>query len=664
VRTIEYRPEIDGLRSVAVAAVVLFHLRLGWLPGGFLGVDVFFVISGYLITSIVLRDLARGQFRFRDFWARRVRRITPALLVMVAATLATVAVTGFRGLRPEMGAQGLAALLSVANVYFFRETGNYWGPQAENAPFLHTWSLSVEEQFYVLLPVTLFLIHRKWPRAILPALALVLLGSFGVFLVEHTRHPSATFYLLPTRAWELAVGCLLARLPSRGTTSYARGTWLTGVGLALIVGSYFLVTTLNVGSAAAVVGAAMVLAFSGNGAFKTVLASKPFVYLGRISYSLYLWHWPLIVLPGQLDRHLSRPATVALMLAAAIASYHLVEQPARRARGIVPASLLALGAAAAVAFGMARSSGLYDISRFHKIDCYTFYFDLKPNNFEETRFKNAQGQMNCFPRQAPADAYLSGGIIVGPRPQSPQIVVLGDSHGTMWSNTIRQITERRGLTTSFYSMGGVSPFFQVPIVKDQSDRFVGGDVKYRFDLARLQHIQAWKPDVVVVAMRWSNLQDEAVARSTLDFLHTNAKQVLLLGQPPELAFGDRFAAEQLCYLGVRPEKDRELFLPVRTDDEYTGGEARARKLAAAYDNVTFVPTAQVFAKGDRALVLREGDVVYLDDDHLSDYGAHLASDVLAAAFDRAYARIQKPAGRNDLAPVHGTHSARLLIGSP
>jgi peptidoglycan/LPS O-acetylase OafA/YrhL len=661
VRSNEYRPEIDGLRSIAVAAVVLFHLRIGWLPGGFLGVDVFFVISGYLITSIVLRDLARGTFRFRDFWARRVRRITPALLVMVAATLAAVAFAGFRGLRPELGAQGLASLLSVANVYFFREAGNYWGPQAENAPFLHTWSLSVEEQFYVLLPVTLFLIHRKWPRAILPALAAVIAGSLGLFLFEDARHPSATFYLLPTRAWELGAGCLLARLSvSRGTTSYARGTWLTGAGLALIVASYFLVTTLNAGSVAAVLGATLILAFSDNGAFKVVLASKPLVYLGRISYSLYLWHWPLIVLPGQLDWHLSRPLTVALMMVAAIASYHLVEQPTRRARRIVPAALAALGVTAVGAFALARSSAIYDLSRFHKISSYSFYFDLKPNNFEETRFKDAQVQMNCALRQVPADAYLTGGIIVGPRPQSPQVVVLGDSHGTMWSNTIREITERRGLTTSFYSMGGVSPFFHVPLETEQTDRFLGGEVKYRFDLARFEHIQAWNPDIIVVVMRWSRLTDTALARSTLDFLHLHAKQVLLIGQPPMLTFGDHYAAEHLCYLGVHPEKNRDLYLPVRTDEEAVRAQAIPRELAAAYNNVTFVPTAQVFAKGDQALVLRDSDVVYWDDDHLTEYGAHLGAGVLSAAFDAAYEKIPK-------APLTAHHTPtppHLVLPSP
>ena len=205
-------------------------------------------------------------------------------------------------------------------------------------------------------------------------------------------------------------------------------------------------------------------------------------------------------------------------------------------------------------------------------------------------------------------------------------------------------------------------------MKDQSDRFVGGDVKVRFDLARLEHIQAWKPDIVVVTMRWANLTDVALARSTLDFLHAHVKQVLLLGEPPELTIGDRYAAEHLCYLGVHPEKDRELFLPVRTDDESTRAATIAQTLAAYYDNVTFVPTAQVFVKGGQALVLRDDNVVYWDDDHLTDYGTHLASDILAAALDAAYAKIEKttkPAARNDPASLHPAQtSARLLIGSP
>lgn len=161
---IAYRPDIDGLRAVAIIPVILFHLGVGWLRGGYLGVDVFFVISGFLITSILLREMAAGQFSFRRFWSRRVRRILPALLLVTAATLAVTWAMVFPPDRPDIGRQAVATLLSFANFYFWRHANNYWGPQAEDSPFLHAWSLAVEEQFYILFPLYLFALNRWAPR--------------------------------------------------------------------------------------------------------------------------------------------------------------------------------------------------------------------------------------------------------------------------------------------------------------------------------------------------------------------------------------------------------------------------------------------------------------------------------------------------------------------
>ena len=150
---IGYRPEIDGLRAVAVIPVILFHMGLSWIPGGFIGVDVFFVISGFLITSIIKTELDQGGFSFSNFWARRVRRILPAMIFVSACTLAFAYVFVFLPEQQAIGKQALAALFSVANIYFWLSTGDYWGNASEESPFLHAWSLSVEEQFYLFFPI-------------------------------------------------------------------------------------------------------------------------------------------------------------------------------------------------------------------------------------------------------------------------------------------------------------------------------------------------------------------------------------------------------------------------------------------------------------------------------------------------------------------------------
>ena len=210
--SIRYRPEIDGLRAVAVIPVVLFHLRFQWVTGGFIGVDVFFVISGYLITSIILKEHDEGVFRFSNFWLRRVRRIFPALVVMLIATSIAGYFMMFRGDDGlnDLGKHGISAILSFANITMWRIPGDYWGPAAENSLFLHTWSLSVEEQFYFVYPFIMAFLLRITRQWIFRAMSALAICSFLLYLYASQHYPSATFYLLPMRAWELATGCLVA----------------------------------------------------------------------------------------------------------------------------------------------------------------------------------------------------------------------------------------------------------------------------------------------------------------------------------------------------------------------------------------------------------------------------------------------------------------------
>ncbi|WP_165795491.1 acyltransferase family protein, partial [Methylobacterium frigidaeris] len=208
-----YRPDIDGLRAVAVLAVIFYHVGLVWMPGGFVGVDVFFVISGYVITRGLMREASGGGIALSDFYARRIRRILPALV----ATLALTSLAAIWLLLPpqleDYAGSAAASALSVANLYFWRASG-YFDAAALYRPLLHTWSLSVEEQFYFVLPVSLLLAIRLRLRPLWLPFGLVALLSFGLSLYAGRYAPTANFYLLPTRAWELLVGALLTMMPS------------------------------------------------------------------------------------------------------------------------------------------------------------------------------------------------------------------------------------------------------------------------------------------------------------------------------------------------------------------------------------------------------------------------------------------------------------------
>lgn len=333
-----YRADIDGLRAVAVTAVLLFHADLG-CDGGYVGVDVFFVISGFLITSLILKDIDRGRFQVVDFVERRVRRILPPLAVVVFASL----VAGWLLLFPlelqELGQSVFAQAMLVSNVYFWLESG-YFAEAAEVKPLLHTWSLAVEEQFYLLFPVLLVLINRVSRKLIIPSLLLIGGASFGFSVYSSYTYPSFNFYLLPTRAWELLMGSLLAAIPMRHFSSRWLTESLSWTGFVAIIGAIVLFDreTRFPGVAALLPCVGTSLVIWANGQSMTYLgrwlSTPPLVFVGLISYSLYLWHWPVFVFAkywtlGTLSLN-ERLLLLVLSVALAILSWKCVEGPFRQ----------------------------------------------------------------------------------------------------------------------------------------------------------------------------------------------------------------------------------------------------------------------------------------------------------------------------------------------
>jgi len=634
-----YRAEIDGLRAVAVVAVVLFHLGFRWIPGGFVGVDVFFVISGFLITGILLGELRSGGFSFRGFWIRRILRIFPALLVTIVATLAAAWFVSPRSDHPAIGQQAVAALLSVANLWFWRNSCEYWGQAAEISPLLHTWSLSVEEQFYLCFPLLLWA-TAAWAGRYLPLLlAAAAVASLGYFLAGIRAHGfEAMFYLLPSRAWELGLGCCLAALPQwQGRRPpplpAAVRDGLALAGLALIVAACGLPPGRTRAVVAAVVGAGCVLAWGGSGPCGAVLAWPPLVAIGKASYSIYLWHWPVIVLSRLLDE--SRGGTTAaaplvlLTGVLAAASYRFVEMPTRRDRRSLPFIAAGYAVAVVAAAAMALSSGAYDTSGFEPPTSTSGSYNLgRPIRTRANAHLLPRGMTAALP-----DGGLRGGIIVGDA-AAPQVVVLGDSHGTMWCHAIRGITAKLGVTTSFYCAQGASPFVHVP---DERPMSFTVEEKRAFDAARLGHIARWKPAAVVICARW-DIYREGDARELLAFLDEHAGRVLLVEQVPEVDVAEgRDVLPWLCFKGVEPADGVRRFLPEANVEKYEAGRRLIRSLAAAHPSCEVVPTHDIYAEGTRVLVLDGRHVVYEDNDHLTDYGTSLAVEPIEAAIARALA---------------------------
>ena len=351
---LRYRADIDGIRSVAVLSVVLFHAFPKLVPGGFAGVDAFFVISGYLITSIIVTDLDAGCFRFTEFYKRRVRRLFPALVVVLAVTLAL----GFWLSLPQqlasLAKNTIASTLFSANLMLLSETG-YFDIDASLKPLLHLWSLGVEEQFYLIWPIALSLTPRRFRLALM---VLVMIGSFALNVALIGRYPDATFYLPFTRMWELMAGAILLRASISNGVAREILSVAALVGTCLIVGYYGRKTPFPGWAAlapVAVTGAALLA--QGSFLSRLLLSNPAAVFIGRISYPLYLWHWPLLVFGKAYPlRALALPELVGLVLLAFVLAwltYELIEAPVRSGRFTAGTSASVAGMAAAAVCAVA-----------------------------------------------------------------------------------------------------------------------------------------------------------------------------------------------------------------------------------------------------------------------------------------------------------------------
>lgn len=360
--SLPYRRDIDGLRALAILPVVFYHLGLGGFTGGYVGVDVFLVISGYLITSIIRREQQAGRFSFVDFWARRARRILPALFVMMAASL----VIGWFLMAPrdyeELGRSVRYQTMFASNILFWKQDG-YFDAASEFKPLLHTWSLSVEEQFYILFPLLLAAVSGRLLRWRLAILLAVLALSLAASVWAVNQRPGSAFFLLPMRAWELLAGAALALLPgaSRGHSQWSLQLAATlGIAAILLPVFFYDSDTPFPGLAAlpAVLGTALLIWANGAGDtwVRRLLGWQPLVWFGLISYSLYLWHWPLYVfVQYHALETLGLPARLGLLAASiglAALSLYYVEAPFRERKlfagrrqmlGAALCSLLLLG---------------------------------------------------------------------------------------------------------------------------------------------------------------------------------------------------------------------------------------------------------------------------------------------------------------------------------
>lgn len=484
--SISYRPEIDGLRTVAVCSVLLYHLKIpvegGYvLPGGFLGVDVFFVISGFLITSLIRKEWTEtGGFSIANFYERRARRLLPALFGVILASLAAATLILLPSAMIDFLNSIAASIFFVSNMYWYFAQQAYGATDGLYQPFLHTWSLAVEEQFYLLFPLLYMLLLRRLPQRLLAvALVAMVLGLFGAELMTKTNF-ALSFFWLPSRIWELLAGAALAHLlmsHSGCGRSWRVAPLLPGVGLALILAS---LVGMNLhwhhpgfGTVGAVLGAVLVIWFAAPGEPVTrLLSSRPFVLIGLISYSLYLWHYPIFSF-GRMLRATPGPADwivwLVLSFGLAILGYRLVERPYRQ-RSVVSLRMLigsgaaALAVVATFAVAMVATDGMR--GRFPSLIAL-----YGPNEFDNDVLMDdswriladlaaVKGYGPSKP-QAPSD-FEASELWFDPASDDRRVLIVGSSHGKDMFNAFHLNRDAfSGLAFARFGMGDRLPADQI-----------------------------------------------------------------------------------------------------------------------------------------------------------------------------------------------------------
>lgn len=663
---LKYRPDIDGLRAIAVLSVAMFHFAVGPFQGGFAGVDVFFVISGYLITGIIHKEIAAGEFTFAGFYERRVRRIFPALFAMLLVVMAM----GLPILLPSdlehLGGSVIATLLFGSNILFWRQSG-YFDASSQFNPLLHTWSLSVEEQFYIGFPILLLLIERFARRQLVPVLLLLAATSFAICLYFQPLRPTAAFYLSPFRAWELIIGGLLAvnavpRIDSRHLREV-----VSGAALLTLAGSLFL---LEEGpnfpgwiAAFPVIATAVLLhtGASGDSLARRVLALRPLVLIGLISYSFYLWHWPIAVYANYFGGMKPLPdgagyALLALSMLVGWASYRWVETPFRRrtARAFLGTrrDLFMAGLGSMVMLGLMGAAIRIDRGWQGRVPPAVAAMDRQRDPL--IPYLECDGASIAPDRTA-----CGGGLTNGQR----IILLWGDSHALAWAPALDVLGKRLGAKVIMAPNSACPPLLDVVNPVDPACR-------QQNDLVR-DFIRSARPDMVVIVGAWisystpdggDKLEDVQGRKGNLEVfapallrtiaeLRPHVRRIVVAGPTP----GAPDEAPFLAALALR----RDAAMPAGKSLEQVQERSRwfwnaARGLDVGRQVRLVDPVEWFCDRRTCRYVDRDGALLYRDGSHLSVRGAgfvaeHLTTLLLTSGGGVAPLQSRMPGPSNMLA---------------
>ena len=614
-----YRPDIDGLRAISVLAVMLYHAEFQVFSGGFIGVDVFFVISGYLITQMVLGDFEKGSFSLSHFYERRVRRILPALLVMLAATVPLAYVFLSADPLADYSAALLGATWFSSNFVFWSEAG-YFDRASEFKPLLHTWSLGVEEQFYLFFPAFFWVLYKfKW---LIPGLSAVVVISFLMAQFGLSRDAEWPFYMLVSRAWELGLGAMLAVVLAHSRLSDVRVTGLLAELLVLSGLLAVIVPVLMFSELTATPGPLLLVPTLGaclliwltpaTSYVRRLLSLKWLVGLGLISYSLYLWHQPVLVF-GRIiiGEALGFEWRIAMLLGTfplAILSWRYIERPFRNPGQIVTRHLIFL----VCAMMMITTLSAVTLHHFASTDEKTStgvvgdighgrYYEVVDQRFDRCEAEYLQYRIELWENVPRCHKSKRAG--------APGIAFYGDSHAEQLFVGAEALLSQ----ASIYLIRGGIPFLG-------NDRFKGP----------LRYLEEQKGiNVVVFSAYWLEKiqilggdQFSEQLFNTVKWMVGRGFKVVLMMDAPDFGFDPALCVYETKLNDVRCDISLE---------QHNGDQAIYRALFVAiakHPNVELVDVSEAICNKDTCSMLSEGRLLYRDNDHLNLIGSQLAGEIL------------------------------------
>lgn len=634
---IKYRPDIDGLRAIAVLSVVFYHAGIKIFSGGFVGVDVFFVISGFLITKLIIQEVYSGQFSLTNFYERRIRRIFPALFMTIVLTTAIGTYLFDSNVFFEFSKSLLAMTFFTSNILFWTEIG-YFDAPSYLKPLLHTWSLAVEEQFYIFFPLLILIIFRFFKNKLKLTLIITAILSFIISVYFVQKEPSTAFYLAPLRAWELLIGSLLTVniIPAKIKPEYHNLLGIAGITMILFsVFTYTDNTTFpGISAALPVFGAALIIysGIEGNTFTTQFLGAQPFTFIGQISYSLYLLHWPMIVFGRYYLIRKATPADITtwllVILLLSTLSWKFAENPFRSKAFLNKITIFKL---AGINMLLVTLVGIF-----------IYFNDGLPGRFKEqtlnaVNISDPGTKWGKCERKFDNTSDLINLCHIGANTGKVNFLVWGDSHAEAIAPSINKSAKEQMVGGLIVFNYGCPPLLGINLLNM--------DYCYGHNMEILGYINN-HPDIktIVLIARWAVYTNKDInnvllfdrgLNNTVNELTKLNRDIVIVTQVPEIGY----YVPSAYSIAVRTNRDlNKILAPTLQEYQLRNNSVlnTIYSIEQQHENLYIVDMAKALCT-DKCLVTLDNVPLYRDDNHLSSYGSHYVSYI----FDPLFIKISK-----------------------